>query len=695
LFYLDSAFIIKTAIDYIPDTLLYVKMFELYANECEHSLYRYAYMKKTEKNILFLCKCGGQISNHVHLDQMQQWAKSTGEVQVVAISNLLCAPKGKQFFSETIAANPVNNIIIAACSPKLHEKTFQDLSVAQGINMGKVHMANIREQCAWVTPNKQEATDKSISLVQAALNRSRYADPLNPQTMKVNTDILIIGGGIAGMQAALTIARAGRRVYLVEREISLGGTLIQMDEIAPNMECSPCLLAPLLAEVRDEANIEVITNAEIEQIVGFFGNFTATVRKKARYVKENCIGCEECFAVCPVSAPREFHNGMSQRQAIFTLFPGSVPAAAVIDANICTHFQDAASCSACVTVCPFDSIDFTQQDEEMEIAVGSIILASGAQPGDPLPMYIQGDPGDFAGKVMTTMDFELLASSLGPTKGELPQLGSNGSTKKVAVMHCAGSLREDGIPYCSGICCTNALKVDDYLYKKLGETEITHYHKDLVFPTHPEQSFYKKQKSKGSQFIFMEDIHSIQLSRSNGSVSLSGNGIANAEYDLVVLSTGLQPSPATLALSEKLNLDLDHHGFALPDHELLHITGSRLDGIYLAGNAARPGNVVAATTHARAVAGDTLSKLVPGKEIALETMTSYIDQDLCSGCKVCISVCPYKAISYQKGSGTSLINEAICRGCGTCTAACPSGASIARHFTDAQIYAEINGVLHG
>lgn len=643
------------------------------------------------KTVLFLCKCSSNISNTVDFESVIEWARNQGDVNIAAISNLLCSPSGKDFYSEVITGREVKNIVVAACSPKQHEKTFQDLAEENGLNISTVHMANIREQCAWVTTDKDEATKKAKNLINAAVKRSFQAEDLHRQSMTANPDVLIIGGGVAGIESALNLSKSDRKVYLVEKEISIGGAVIKMEDVAPNMECSPCMLSPILAEVRDDSNIQVISNAVINDVLGFFGNFTVKLRQQARYVEDSCIGCEECFAVCPVSLKSSFHHGLGDRKAVHTLFPGSVPAAAAIDRDACMHFVDG-SCDACVAACPFGSINFEQEDLEMEIQVGSIVVATGFKSGDPssIPELGYGKINE----VYTTPEFERLASSNGPTGGEI-QLKDGRVPSSVAVIHCAGSMRDDGISYCSSICCTSAMKVGEFLRKNNPDVSVYNVHNDLVFTNPNEFQFYKKQVEDGTGLIKCTNLSSIQVTETgtDGMLSVTGEGIEPLDVEMVVLATGLAPAAGTAELSQMMNVDLDANGYFLPDHEILHSTGSALDGIYIAGCAAMPGNIATSITRARAVAGDIMRKLVPGQEIELEIMTSSIDEEICAGCKLCISVCPYKAISFDAEKSISIVTEALCRGCGTCAATCPGGACTARHFSDEQIYAEIGGIL--
>ncbi len=639
--------------------------------------------------VLFVCRCGPNIADFVDLDEVVAWAEQRDDIDEVFAHDLLCAPDGMKTFKECLDGRDPEGIVVAACSPKQHEKTFQDLAEEVGINISRVQMANIREHCAWVTQHKDQATDKAKALVNAGLHRVRHAEPLERRSMEVLSDVLVIGGGLAGIEAALTAAKAGRKVTLVEHEISVGGSVIRTEEVAPNMECSPCLLAPRLSALNEADNIEVIANAEVTAVRGFYGNFTVETRQEPRYVKDNCIGCEACFEVCPVDVKSSFHLGLGTHKAVYTLFPGSVPAAAAIDAEHCLHFRDG-SCSECVPACPFESIDFEEQATTREIEVGAIVIATGFAPGDVSAFEALGHGA--VTDVYTLPEFERLASSNGPHGGTI--LRADGEAPaSVAVVHCAGSLRDGGIPYCSGTCCLEAFKVGQMLRHQVPEAKVFNVYGDLVLPGPKERRFAEQARRDGTRMLRCGDLARVSVSRSNGKVQVIGPGFAPLDVDMVVLATGMGPAAGTGALAEMMHLDRDEDGFLKADHDILHATGSALDGIYLAGCAAGPCNVATSVARGKAAVGDAISKLVPGREIELEVMTSCIDEEVCAGCKLCITTCPYGAITYEDEKTVCVINEAICRGCGTCTATCPSGASTAKHFTDAQIYAEIGGLI--
>lgn len=645
-----------------------------------------------KKTGLFLCKCGTNIANFVDIDELNSWAKGKEELAFVKVHDLLCSPAGKKFVEDSIKETEASNVVIAACSPKMHEKTFRDTAAKVGLNLANVNMANIREQCGWVTKDKKEATEKSKKLINAVINRSKHLENLEARFMKCNTDVVVIGGGISGIEAALMAANGGRKVTIIEKNISLGGEIIKTEEVAPHMECAPCLLAPRLSAVKDHPNIQVVTNAEVTDVLGFFGNFTVKVKRKARYVESSCIGCEACFEVCPVSVKSDFHLGLGNRKAVYTAFPGSVPATAVIDKDNCRHFTDG-SCDACVAACPFQSINFNDEEKNLEFAAGAVILATGFDTVEAKALKHLGYGS--IDNVYTTPEFDRISSSNGPFSGNI-QLKDGSKPKSIAVIHCAGSLseKEGCVPYCSGICCMTALKVGEYLRKQNHDAVVYNIHDRLVFDGPEYHEFYHRQIEEGTKFLKTPNLSSVKVTKENGQISLNAEGIKPIKVDMVVLSVGMKPSKDAVKLANALNLDIDKNGYFKPDHSILHATGSSIDGIYIAGCAMSPAAASASITRGQAASGDALAKLIPGKEIELETMTCVISEEICSGCKLCITVCPYKAITFDKNKKISVINEAICRGCGTCAATCPSAGIKARHFTDKQIYAEIGGVIH-
>ena len=646
----------------------------------------------TEKTTLFLCRCGTNVADFVDLEALEAWAKTNAGVDHVYTHDFLCAPAGKEFIETTLKEQGSKRAVMAACSPKLHLKTFEDCATRVGLNPAQMSMANIREQCAWVTPDKAQATLKARSLIQAALNRSVLQVDLPSQHVECKTDMVVIGGGIAGIEAALQAAEAGRKVTIFEKEISLGGEMIKVEDLAPMSECAPCLLAPRLSAIRENPNITVVSGATVTDVLGFFGQFTVIARKKARFVTDACIGCEACFEPCPVDMQSEFHLGMGTHKAIYTLFPGSVPSAAAIDQEHCLHFQGN-ECQACIENCPFSAIDFAQKEEIVEVQCGAVIVAIGAEVYTPKDLPRMGLNGK--SNVFTYAEFERLTCSNGPTQAKL-QMRNGTVPQSIAVLHCAGSLCSDGLSYCSGVCCVNAIMAGEIIRKQIPEAVVYNIHDRIVFPGAEAEHFLQHQIQAGTRMIACKNLEQVKIAeQANGKINVTIPGQEPLCVDMVVLSTGFHLGDKAKQFASILNVELDPHGFFKSDHPILNSTGSVLDGIALAGSCLQPSHAVQSVTMAQAAVGRALSRLVPGRTIELETMISNINPDICAGCKMCISSCPYKAIRFDQEKKSSTINEAICRGCGTCAATCPSNAITARHFTNEQLLAEVKGVLHG
>ncbi|MFH1423011.1 MAG: FAD-dependent oxidoreductase, partial [Planctomycetota bacterium] len=367
---------------------------------------------------LFLCKCGPNIADKLDMEAVTKSCQELENVSAVKTHDFLCSVAGKEFLVNQIKSGNFDRIVIAACSPREREPLFRSLCEEAGINPYLMQMTNIREQCAWVTESKEAATEKAKALVKAAVQRVVHHQELDKKELDCVTDILIIGGGVAGIEAALLAAKSGRKVYIVEKEPSIGGNVMKYEDLAPTLECSSCLMAPRLSAVNDAPNIEVITNTTIQKIAGFFGNFIVHVQKKARFISETeCTGCTACFEVCPVSVPNKFHKNLGKRKAIYQLFPGSVPNVAMIDSENCLKLQGK-ECNACTDICPFGALQFDQKNEIRELNVGAIIVATGTEEADANKTEDRYGYGKHK-NVYTGTELELLANSNGPTGGKI------------------------------------------------------------------------------------------------------------------------------------------------------------------------------------------------------------------------------------------------------------------------------------
>jgi len=419
---------------------------------------------------------------------------------------------------------------------------------------------------------------------------------------KHNADVLVIGAGIAGIEASLMLSKADRRVHLVEKTSYTGGTTIKFEEVFSNMECSTCMIAPIQQELLQDKNINLLTLAEVEEVKGSFGDFTVKVNKKARYVDMvNCIGCNACFDPCPVSLKNEFEEGLSERKAIYVPCAGALPNIPMIDTENCIRFKGK-KCTACQEACMFEAIDYNQKDEKLELKVGAIIVATGFNIFDSknLPKYGYGKFDD----VYSALEFERLYASNGPTEGNI--VLKNGKTpKSVAIVHCVG---RDEKGYCSSVCCMYSLKFSHYLKTKLPEIKISEFYTDLCIPGKSHQKFYEKIKETNVDMIRASEIEVTKQGKEMVIKYNNGSGKKHTHsMDMIILAPAIQPSDDASKLAKTLGIDLDEYGFfqekSLEDSSVV----SSKPGIFIVGCAQGPKNIQDSVSQAIAAVGKILS----------------------------------------------------------------------------------------
>ncbi|MBN2529043.1 MAG: CoB--CoM heterodisulfide reductase iron-sulfur subunit A family protein [Deltaproteobacteria bacterium] len=649
---------------------------------------------------VFICRCSDNIASKVDVEKLAMELRQWGDVAFVETHALLCAAYGQAFLEHRLKKSHVSRVVVAACSPKDHEHTFQKCMTNAGKNRFLLQMANIREQCTWVTPRSIDAYRKSRSLIKAAIRRVQLHERLREKEIDCITDVAVVGGGIAGIEATLNAARDGRHVTLIEKTPSIGGMIARLEELAPTMECAPCMLSPRILEIEEAENIDVLTNCDIESVDGYFGNFEIQVTQRPRMVDvATCIGCDECIQVCPVETPGAFDFGMTTRKAIDVLFPGCSPNCAAVDVTTCLK-TTGGDCNACVDACPVDAVDFSQEEASHMIRAGAIIMATGAQTLNPtdISQFGYGTYPD----VVTHAQFARLTSNHGPTGGRV--LRRDGSVpSKIVFVHCVGRSR---LGYCSRYCCTAAFGLSVTALRGNDAISVVHVIQDDMCSDEPGVGLFtllqQKNKARASNdtVVRVTDVNRINVraSQTSGNRLLLTLSEHQARFpidaDMVVLVTGTLPSSESVRLMEKLELVATKGGFVAADHLMLRPAQSSIDGIYVAGMAGGPKGFSKSVLGAKAASGDVLSRLVPGKKLTLKSMVAHTSSDVCSGCGVCLQVCPYHAVRIDpEKKDVAQVNEVLCQGCGTCVATCPSGAASARHFTEEQLNVEIAEVL--
>jgi heterodisulfide reductase subunit A len=647
------------------------------------------------KIAIYLCECGPNIKDAVDLGDLEKYGHSLKHVVLVKQHGLLCSAEGRETLTEDIKQHGLTGVVISACSPKEHEATFQAVLREAGLNPYMLQVANIREQCAWVVQDKAAATRKAKALLNAAVKRVVHHEPLEGKEIECEPDVLVLGAGVAGISAALTLARTERRVYLVEKSPCIGGKVARYEDLFPTMECGSCVMDPLFDQVLHHDRIEVITLASVQEVLGFLGNFQVRLKRRPRSVDpETCIGCGACVEACPASAANEYNEHVDTRKAIHIPYANALPHVAVIDRENCLRWQGAA-CTACREACPFGSINYEDAEETREIQVGGIVVATGFDLFDlsRAPQYGYGAIEN----VYTSLEFERMLSATGPTRGKI-QLRNGETPSRIAMIHCVGSRSKNFDEHCSGICCSYLLKFTRQCLERLPEASVEMLYADWCLPGKEAQGFFNGvAKEPRVTFSRMQAPNALRIVKHDGAIQVDYtdiNGNAGAIHcDMVVLAPAMEGAKDSEELSNILELARGKAAFFEEEDVTIAPISSNRAGIYIAGCARGPKDIQGSLTEGQAAAGQLLAGLIPGQKIAISPLVAQADEHLCSGCRTCAPLCPYGAIGYDDRQDCAVINEVLCRGCGVCAAACPGGAIRASHCTGPQLSAEIKGLL--
>jgi heterodisulfide reductase subunit A len=643
---------------------------------------------------VFICHCGTNIAGTVNIDEVREFASGLPGVVSALDYKFTCSEPGQLQVKETVGKERLNRVVVAACSPRMHEITFRKAIAEAGLNPYLLQIANIREQNAWV--HKDGATEKAKALILAAVQRANLLEALERRQVPVTPSVLVIGGGIAGIQAALNIADSNHKVYLVEQTPSIGGRMIQLDKTFPTLDCSSCILTPKMAAVGSHPNIELMTYSEVQEVSGYIGNFKATIRKKPRYVdSELCTGCGICMEKCPWKADSEFDMGIGKRKAIYTPFPQAVPNVPVIDTETCVYFEKG-SCKACEKFCPTGAIAWDQKEETVELEVGAIIVATGYDLFDPSPLTQYGYGR--LDNVVTSLEFERMCSATGPTGGDL-LLKDGSAPQSVAIIHCVASRDKNYFEYCSRVCCMYALKYSHLIGEKT-DAEIYQLYIDMRCYGKGFEEFYQRLSDEGVNFVrgkvAQVTDHAISDEENGKLVVVSEDTLlgrmVRIPVDMVILCPAMVPRADADEVAKRLLLSRGADGFFLEKHPKLEPVGTVNDGVFVVGCCQGPKDIPDTVAQASAGAAEALS-LIDRGTVEIEAATAVVDEELCSGCKICLALCPYNAITFDEEKKLANVNDILCKGCGVCVAACPSAAITGRHFTDKQIFAEIEGLL--
>ena len=650
---------------------------------------------------VYVCHCGTNIAGTVDVQALTEYAATLPNVAVSREYKYMCSDPGQELIRQDIRDLGLNRIVVASCSPLMHEPTFRGALARAGINAFLLQMVNIREHVSWVHTNKAEATIKAKDLVRAAVRRVGFHKPLEKRRVEINPNVLVVGGGIAGIHAALTVANSGKHVHLVERQPTIGGHMAYFDKTFPTLDCAACILTPKMTAVGSHPNITLWTYSEVASVEGYVGNYKVKVRHKPRYVIEDlCIGCQECVVACVYKEGRwadEFNLGLSKRKPIYLPFPQAVPQKVLIDPEACIEFKSHKCKKTCVEVCgERHAIDFQQTETIEEIEVGSIILATGFKTFDARRNAYYGY--GVHPNVYTALEVERLVNASGPTGGEIV-LRDGTKPKMVGIIHCVGSRDHNTNRWCSKVCCMYSLKLAHLIRERIG-AEVYNFYIDMRTPGKGYEEFYDRLLDEGVHFVRGRvaevtdwPVHPSEEGKLiiRAEDTLAGF-VRRVPVDMVVLSVGLEPQGDARDVRRMFNISCSEEGWFLERHPKLAPVSTFTDGVFIAGACQGPKDIPDSVAQAGAAAAEAMA-LADAKYVELEPYTAHVLDDACSGCKTCLTICPYTAISFIEETKKAHVNEVLCKGCGTCVATCPSGSIEQNLFEDQEIFEEVEGLL--
>ena len=656
---------------------------------------------------VFVCHCGTNIAATVDVKKV---AETLGHEPGVVFSTeyqYMCSQSGQDLIKNAIHEHKLTGVVVCSCSPRMHEQTFRKTCASAGLNGYMVEIANIREQCSWIHKDKEEATEKAVILGRAAIAKVHLNAPLTAGESPVTKRALVIGGGIAGIQTALDIADAGFEVDIVEKKPTIGGKMTQIDKTFPTLDCAACILTPKMVEAAQSEKIKIYAYSEVEAVKGFVGNFHVTIRKKARYVKEDvCTGCGLCTEKCPQKkVPNDFNLGLDTRRAIYIPFAQAVPKIATIDADYCTMLKTG-KCGVCSKVCTAGAIDYKQQDTLVEQEYGAIVVATGFNPIklDKFDEFAYSQSPD----VVSSLEFERLMNAAGPTGGTLLRPSDGTHPKTLVFVQCVGSRcdgAEKGKPYCSKICCMYTAKHAMLCREKYPDTDVYVFYIDVRTPGKNFDEFYRRAVEEYGVHYIKGMVGKVVPENGKLKVQASdliGGRQLHIDADMVVLAAAIEPDETARPLATMLTASMDTNDFFTEAHPKLRPVESPTAGIFLSGACQGPKDIPETVAQAGAAASKVIG-LLAKDHLTCNPCVAQPDEMMCNGCSNCEKVCPYGAITYidkefRGPNRTTLIrrvaqvNPAVCQGCGACTVACMSGAMDLKGFSNKQIMAEVDAI---
>jgi heterodisulfide reductase subunit A2 len=553
------------------------------------------------KTGIFICHCGHNIKHTVDVRKLSEYFKKYLSVTVSEDYPFVCSEPGQDMIRESIEKNGLDRVIIASCTPSLHQDLFKDLLKKSNLNPFLLRRVGIREHCSWVGDDVDKNTEKAKRLIMAGLYSASHYVPLEEKRVDVTKSALIIGGGVSGLSAALFLSKMGMQVFLVEKEATLGGRVRTLKDFWPARQDGSDLVGSMAQELATRENVEIFTSTSLAAFEGSFGNYQATL---------------------------------------------STP------------------------------------DGERKVTAGGVIVAIGFSPTDPRikPEFNYGKDD----RIITTLDFEANRMSL-----NLPD------NPRIAVLHCVGSRDEQiGKPYCSRICCINALRVSDAVKSQFPDAYVESLYMDVRAHPRGGEEFFEDTQEKG---VLFTRANVAEIVPTPGALLVKGEDTLfgetfEREFDLAVLSVGMSPPDDNKLISTLLKISLDKDKFFLEAHVKLRPYDTALKGIFISGTCSGPKDIEESINHGRASAVKLFGFLNLGYAFT-EPFISAVNEKRCSGCRMCEQACVAKAIKYDETRRIVRVEEAACMGCGLCNATCPSSAITLRGHGDAIIDDEINALL--
>lgn len=664
---------------------------------------------ETVKIGVFLSDCGGQLAQAINFGALLDFVKKVPDVVLVAKGSEFWRGEGLKTILEAVQNKHINRVVVAEAMPKISEVAITKAVEEAGLNPYFVEVLDLKDHCAW--PHRDtplEATEKAKAMLLAAIEKVKLMEPIEKAEFPAVKSVLVIGGGIAGIQAAEDLAEMGFQVYLAEKSPFLGGLAAKAGRFFPTDDCAICIQSPSNLEtitntsrkcvyrsgISELPNLNILTNSKVVRVEGVPGNYKVTLERKPRYVNEaKCVACNLCVTVCPVEVPDEYNARLSTRKAIYTRLPIVYPPAYVIDEKACKFHE----CGKCVKVCPTEAIELDQKPEQLTLNVGAIVVATGFREFDPsvIREYHYGEYPD----VLTNLEFARMIDTFGPTNGAIIKPSNRKSAKSIVFVQCVGSRDRRWNPYCSSICCMISLKHACHVKEKYPHIDVTICYIDIRTTGREHEYYYERARELGVKFVKGRPSEIVHDPAENKLIVEVEDEILKRflelEADLVVLAAAMVPPEDAEELAELLGLDLDKDGFFKEYNAKLRPTETMRRGIFLCGGATFPKDAPTSSLHAHSAAVKAAKFLLNGK-IVKDLKVAVVNGDYCGDCEFCPVTCPYGAISLIPQNGghfVANVSELLCEGCGICVGTCPVGAIELKHLKNSQIQAQIRALL--